>query len=608
MKKLITGVALFASTLLTGWSDYERPLEQLFPKEPLLYVFTESLEPFAKMDKKHPIKQLWENPTVKDYLLQELKVRNGLDAMNKNQEEDKKLFGEFIKKHCKGRIALSIHQMTADDLKSKAVKTGQNAQFVSQSQFNIGSVKFSIAAECSATRKQLETLLTEAEESVKPYITKKIEDQEVYVLEGLNEKEEPLVCTLMEGLFLAAANEDLLVDMIMSVKDKNKSDNLASNPRYMDTKDIIGKSNGYVYSDLVNLYENFIHNEDTSILNQIDKNPMLKTMISTKAIREDLHLDSFSSFFASYKVEDESMDMKYGFTVKSKEGLVNIFSYGKESPAMPEFAFEDFKAVSISSFDMSKSFAALEKLVKAVSPMALMTMTMQYGNEFENFKTNIVHNLEPYIFTSMGYADSNKPKQEYPSEVFVFKVKDPKALNNAIGTILNKVGQEIKTENFMDEKIYSLVMPMGLGMNAANLQASYISLVGKHLVFVRGTEKDMVKKVIAQIKKPGKSLIKHDGLKNMWDSMKDGEVAMDYTDLAQAIMNAYYIDKQQQKTLNKTLANLPEEQRKALKQADRKIEKPNVDGIHASLVSKTYHLDHLWYSTIRLENYDPLQN
>lgn len=584
IKKHFTSLAL-ALSLSSPLLAYDKDLETLYPESTMLYGKVENIQKLAKLDPEHPIAKLFEHPAFKKHLL-------GMSDTEEKEELEKETLA-FLKKHCLNRAAFGLLDIgigkpdaeTANSEDSQALALALDPKFFSAA----------MTIDCTATQAELDDLLKlakEKTEELEAIVVEEFEGVPYSVLEHKKaeegeEQEQDLYIALVDELLIVSLREEDIKDFIGKVKSPNKENTLASNPKYLDAALKLKKYDISMYARLDKMYDILIVDEETSLLKYIDDNPQMKMFISTKAIKDDLHLDAFDSAFWGAVVTEEGGDMKFGYSVKSKEGVAALFQHDKFIPEIPEYAFEGFKSMSVSSYDFKSNAEQLEKLVSKVSPLGFMTAKGQLGEEYKMIKTNFFDNLEPYHVQLSGHIDPKLADERGASQINVFKVKNADRIYELIEKLKEKM-PNIKNHEFLGEKVYQRPHKNGLSY--------YAVVVNNFLVVTLTSEDDMWRHTIAQIKKPGKGLASNKTLADMWNSMPKEEVSMSYQDLGQMILDNYF----QQKEAMAIYEEMDMED-----EAPEIGDVPDVKDLNYSLITKFYQEDHAWYSHMKLKNYSP---
>lgn len=578
MKK-ITQYTLAGLTLsLSSLQAYDKDLETLYPESTMLYGKVNSIQSLSELDKEHPIAKLLAHKSISEYV-------GGIMAKDaENMKDADKEVAAFFKKHCHDRASLGIINVGIGKANAETTNT-KNSQNVaigmSMDYFNAA-----VTVDCKASQEEFDDflkILKDESPGIDAIDMEDFEGASYSIIESSNEGDGQAIpktyLALVDELLVLTIKEETMKDFIGKVNDPKKEKTLADSPKYQDAADKLKQYDFTAFARFDQVYDQLIENEETSLLNHIEKSPQLKMMISSSAIKNDLHLDAFDSAFFGAKVTDEGAELKSGFSVKSQEGIAGLFKYAPHIPEVPKFAFEGFKSMDVSSYDLGGSVEQLEKMINKVSPMGFMLAKSQFGELYSLTKTNLIENLEPYYVTLSGHIDQELQMKRQASNIHVLKVKNDKLVDELINKIIEtKPDLGITSSEFLEEKVYQIPGENGISY--------FVAVVKNHLVIAETGEDAMWRHVVSQIKTPGKAIDSHKTLADMWDSMENGEVSMSYQDIGQLVMEAYF-EKQ--------------------KQAKDDNDVPDVSDLHYSLVSKFYQQENFWYSDMKLQDYSPQQ-
>lgn len=567
-----TSIALAMNSL----HAYDKDLETLYPESTMLYGRVDDITRLSKIDKDHPIANLLKHKAFKEFVF-------GPSEDFKTEEQEVMI--NFLTKHCLERASVALLTVETGVAVDETIN-GKDIERVTVG-LDPSQLRGGATIDCSATQEELDTFLA------------LIKEKSGYVIEIVNGEFEGVVYSTLEitrgdrkdnvyvaltdELLIVTSNEIDLKDFIGKVIAPDKNKTLADNPKYLDVADKLKKYDLSAFARLDQIYKILIENEETSLLNYLDDQPQIKMFVSADAIKKDLHLDAFDSAFWGAKLTEEGGELKSGFSVVSKEGIANMFQYDKSIPEIPEYAFEGFKSMSVSSYDFGANFAQMEKMVSKISPLGFMTAKAKFGEVYAMAKTNIFENVDPYFVTLSGHIDPELETKRAASKVFVFKVKNDKLIHEVVAKMqTDNLLKGVTTEEFMEEKVYKMPAKDGIFY--------YAAVVKNFLVVIQTSEDAMWRHVISQIKNPGKTITSHKALIDMWDTMEKEEVESSYSDVGQMIMDSYF---EQQKHM-------------AIMEEDP-LELPDVKDLNYSLVSKFYQEENFWYSEMKLKDYSPHQ-
>lgn len=577
--------AITALSLTHTALAYDKDLETLYEDNTLIYSKVNSIEKLAKIDPAHPIAKLLEHPAFREYLM-------GVKEDNKDKDELMNEVETFFKKHCTNRASFGLVNIGIGKPNTETTNSENLQALLIELEPKYFSILLTI--DCTATQEEVDELLKLFKEftpTINAIVNEKFEGVSYSIIEhkkaDKGETEETdLYVALIDELLIITFKENDIKDAIGKIVSPSKEKTLAANPKYLDAADKLDKYDISMFMRLDKVYKLLIENEETSLLNYLDANPSLKTLISTSAIKNDLHLDAFDSAFWGAILTKDGGEMKAGYSVKSKEGIAALVQYDKFIPEIPKYAFEGFKSMSVSSYDFKSNMLQLEKMFKKVSPLGFMAARAQAGELYALAKTNFFENLEPYFVQLKGHLDPALQSKRSSSKVYVFKVKNA-ALIYELLEKGKEMGALITTQDFLGEKVYK--------MPNQNDLSYYAAVVNNLLVVTLTSEDDMWRHIISQIKKPGKDIASHKSISDMWNTMPNEEVSMSYDDLGQMIMDSYFKTKKRSAKLTKAGIDIDLGQDEA----------PNVEGLNYSLITKFYQEENSWYSHMMIKDYSP---
>ena len=559
---------------------YDKDLETLYPESTMLYGKVDDITRLSEIDKDHPISNLITNEAFKSH------IKGAFGEFSEYKEINDEAIA-FLTKHCKERASFALLNASVSAQKEENIHT-ENAHKV-KGDLGFKNLSVGAAIDCSATVKEVETFLQflkEKSPKIQSVANHEFEGVTYWIIE--NNLEDMLMngtvtyVALTDELLIITNKKTTLKDFIGKVIAPSKEKTLADSPKYLDTADQLKKYDLSVFARLDQIYKILIEKEETSILNALDNQPQLQMFISKEAVQNDLHLDAFDSAFFGANITEEGGELKSGFSVISKEGIAGLFKYGKSVPQMPDYAFEGFKSIKVSSYDLGGSFNQFEKLISKVSPMVSNLIKSQFGASYDLAKTNFFENIEPYYVTLSGHIDSELEIQKGASKIRVFKIKNEALIHKLVAKMKEeKLLRKLTTLELLGEKVYKIPAKGGTSY--------YAAVVKNFLVITETSEDEMWRHVISQIKNPGKTIASHHALTDMWDSMKGEEVSRSYSDIGQMILNEHF------------------KRKEILKKAGEPIKEdvPDVKDLNYSLVSKFYQEENFWYSTMKLKDDSP---
>ncbi len=411
---------------------------------------------------------------------------------------------------------------------------------------------------------------------------------------------------LVDEMLIFADEEDTLLDFVdLAQNGAPEGDRLADDPRYLETLDRAGEHDALLYFNLGALMP--LINELIEF--QLEKQGMAVAMfLRIEDLIAAMRLDALESLFASVRVEDDEAGLVFGMTHADTEyGLHNLLTYGDSGVELPAYFSSDFHSASISSFDFSAAYEIFDKLLLKASPRGHVMFDGQLASlENEGFalRDALLHNLDSQVVEVLGYPEATVAgPEDYPTQAYVIRVKDPRSLEEALATLGDDTGEDEPVE-FMNETIRVMPLPFGLGPGQGAGHLAF-AIVGNELVASIGETK-MVENLIAHIKNPGASLLDDDDLMDAFDALPSEDVvALGFVNVADILSN---LIRGSDGALGAQirLARDPDDLEQLLEAQELLDELPDVSDIHYSIVSKTFKTDDAFIQRMLLRpNLDP---
>jgi hypothetical protein len=453
---------------------------------------------YAEMDSLGLLK-LEEHPVAKKVPVNDLKsLMYKISGQSPEDEEKmKKLmademgmsYEELEKKF--GKVAVAVH-----DLKVPAEPTPEN----------IG-VEFSLAGEMDGDEafagKYARTIFKLIGEQAKKQggndipeldeILKKIEEHvehsttehggvKVHVLkvkESDETKEAPAFIkewayAIHEKMFILSSGVDGVEEMLDRIKAGSDKDSLAASALYKADHEKAGKS--LILASL---------NLET-ILGLVEKYglPQAETDdVDVEKVWKALGADKLKSAVLAFGATDTAVDFTALLTHDGKPGLMALPSIPGPGKA-PAFLPKDAVSASYQQIDLDESLENLSKLMGEMNPawggLVDMGLGMAQSQTGVDIRKELLANLGPDVWTFTGKLDVKKPGSGDESEqmmalssalskgVYGIKVKDSKAVGNAIKSLINAAGQEdglfedTEYQGFTVRKIKAVPPPMAV--------------------------------------------------------------------------------------------------------------------------------------------------
>jgi len=188
-------------------------------------------------------------------------------------------------------------------------------------------------------------------------------------------------------------------------------------------------------------------------------------------------------------------------------------------------AHDGVLAVGQSSYDLANFYDELMKTIGAISPMGPMVVGMQIS-KFEQqigikLRDDLLASLAPKFEYVQYRADT--PEEAAKSYGVIIGLKDKDKFEASIKTMVGAMGMEVEKDEFLDETIYSIALPMVPGE-----KLSYAFNGGDVIMGLDTT--GTVKEAIKQIKNPKDRLWDSDIFADHKYLLKPGASALTLSD------------------------------------------------------------------------------
>ena len=250
-----------------------------------------------------------------------------------------------------------------------------------------------------------------------------------------------------------------------------------------------------------------------------------------------LGLADLQSLDLSMKFDGEATELDTGLLFAKRSGLMNLIAY-KNGP-MPKTPFipQDVGSASVSLFsfeDMYKSLMGmLDSVMPAMMPMVKAQLAGAEGQLGVSIEKDLLGNLKPEIITlqSMG-ADAQQVLQD--EMVIMAGLKNEQGFEVAFDKVLafasGMTGIAFEPSEFLGHKLHTFEAP-GMGPGGAPTKISYLFTKGYFVLSVGKGE--LLRKVLSNIERPGKSLWDVAHVKSALAQFEPGYCEVNYLNAAQ---------------------------------------------------------------------------
>ena len=249
-----------------------------------------------------------------------------------------------------------------------------------------------------------------------------------------------------------------------------------------------------------------------------------------------LGLADLQSLDLSMKFDDEATEIDSGLLFAKRSGLMNLIAY-KNGP-MPKTPFipQDVGSASISLFSFEGMYKSLlgmlDSVMPAMMPMVKAQLAGAEGQLGVSIEKDLLGNLKPEIITlqSMG-ADGQQVMQD--EMVIMAGLKNEQGFEVAFDKVLafasGLTGIAFEPSEFLGHKLHTFEAP-GMAPGAPT-KISYLFTKGYFVLSIGKGE--LLRKVLSNIERPGKSLWDVAHVKSALAQFEPGYCEVNYINAAQ---------------------------------------------------------------------------
>ena len=259
--------------------------------------------------------------------------------------------------------------------------------------------------------------------------------------------------------------------------------------------------------------------------------------VTVEKIWAALGFADLQSLDLSMTFDGEATEVDTGLLFAKRSGLMNLIAY-KNGP-MPNTSFipQDVGSASVSLFsfeDMYKSLMGmLESVMPAMMPMVKMQLAGAEDQLGVSIEKDLLGNLKPEIIMlqSMG-ADAKEILQD--EMVVMAGLKNEQGFEVAFDKVLalasGMTGIAFEPSEFLGHKLHTFEAP-AMGPGAAPTKISYLFTKGYFVLSIGKGE--LLRKVLSNIERPGKSLWDVAHVKSAMAKFEPGYCEVNYLNAAQ---------------------------------------------------------------------------
>ncbi len=532
----------------------DESLVELVPADALAVIHVANAAELPDRLAKSPLGKLWNDPKIQKFIAPGMSEFEEEVAQDANFETGFKLFKEILAEY-KGEAVFSVNKvpiMEIFELGQNPPPGGDAEQMaVAQRVANLASVTMlgKIDPKSDAFTEKITSLLTlikeaaekDAPEGAKVEIAKEtVDGQELHSLRLMHPKMEKPFDVIgfaktgdvgVVGLPRAAVEAS-----VQAVKKGLKGDSIASGS-LSNFRERSPKNDVLMHIHLAQIMKQLLvlakKAEDEGMFGA----QMAAMGVTVDGIYNALGLGDLLSLDMGTKFEGEATEIASALQFTKRSGLTKLLAYTKTPAAKAAFIPEKVSTTSVLSFSLNDMWAAALQIVKDISPnlsmMMMQQLQMAEGQLGVKIDKDLLGNLSDSIITveTMEFEDGEDLSEDM---VIMLGLKNEQGFEVALGKILTfasgMTGMEFEESEFLGHKLHSLVTP---DAGAGALKVSYLFTKGYAIVSIgKGAT---LRKILSNMKRPGKSLWDVAQVKQTLAGFKPGYSDVSYVDLASVL-------------------------------------------------------------------------
>lgn len=246
-----------------------------------------------------------------------------------------------------------------------------------------------------------------------------------------------------------------------------------------------------------------------------------------------LGLSDLQSIDLGMTFEGDTTELDTGVLFTKRSGLMNLLAYQNNPMPKTNFIPQDVGSASVSLFSVEEMYTSLMSLldeaIPAMMPMVKAQLQGAEGQLGMSIEKDLLGNLKPEIVTlqSMGTNAENELQDEM---VIMAALKNEQGFEVAFDKLLAFVsgmtGMAFEPSEFLGQKLHSMEIP-----GPEPTKMSYLFTKGYFVVSVGKGE--LLRKVLSNIERPGKSLWEAAHVKAALGKLEPGYCEVNYLNAAQ---------------------------------------------------------------------------
>ncbi len=549
IKVLIITVLLSCAAVAAGAATPR--FETILPENTFFCVKIDNMKQFYKKWQHHPLHKLFENPQLlklvhspKGLHLEDEEKQNKGDSFSKRFEDEMGVKPERLPELFPGQWVLAMSDFDVKSLMDKH-KSMDAADFplVVLMKYN-GDLKTIESMIRSSAR------YDEKEEGDRHrIIVEKYQGAKLFIEEVDKDKKTTRDAggyAFIGDVMIMAPSVDRLKEMVLRYKDR-PSDSFYTSRRFARARDHIKGSDAYVYlhfGKLVDLIEAAVKKAEAKKKSS-QKGKANFSMFSPDQLLGTLNLRALNGFFVGMNMDSGETVLNSGLMLNSRKGIASLFQYRKGKLPQPAYIPDDVVRASVSHFDLSALYTNFENLLMQGVPV----LGGMYQGYLSQLKTKSGVDIREGLIANLGNEVTSVtlpiPAAAAPGsdavttlnrQLFAIKIKDRQGFEMALEGIKPLLGgaDRFEKRNYLGYTIYSFKRAPSAG-GKANGAFSFSYTVTDNTFFCCTGSPDVLQKILAMTKKPGKTLWHDPLVRKARKLLPGGNVNFSYTDINQML-------------------------------------------------------------------------
>lgn len=259
--------------------------------------------------------------------------------------------------------------------------------------------------------------------------------------------------------------------------------------------------------------------------------------ITVQGIYDALGLGDLRSLNMSMQFDGDANILGTALQFTKRSGLMNLVAYQNGKLPKADFIPENIGSASVGLFSFGAMYQEIltmaEKISPAMAPMIKQQLTAFEGQLGVSLEKDLFGNLNDNLISLQSASFGGEGEDLAQDDmVLMLGLKDKKGFEVAFDKVLAFVsgmtGFAFEPSEFLGHQMHSFEAP-GMGPGGAATKISYLMTDGYFLVSIGKGE--TLRKVLSNLKRPGKSLWDKPGVKQALPRLGENLVDISYADL-----------------------------------------------------------------------------